>query len=229
MKRLHVLTSILVTTGFAVLATPFTPIGTFGTLSGFTAGSGNPNNAFMTTTIANGGDTITLGLQAQGRYSNPVLGNNGAGTFYATPGANNGLGSPAHSIGPTWNFDYYINVANTSGSLYGFALLYGNDGSALSTLSFGAATSASGTSQDSWNLSMTSFLNIVPAFDPNANGIYDFALEALDASGNVLGTSAIVVKVDAVPDTASTAMLLGLGFVGLAVFGIRQNRLQAAK
>src|SRR5215469_8414331 len=82
----------------------------FGTLSGATfGGTGIPNNAVEITTVnttpnGNGAsDTITLGLTATPRYQNPALGNNLAGTFSATAGANDGLGNPPHSVGPTWN------------------------------------------------------------------------------------------------------------------------------
>src|ERR1035441_4821411 len=49
-------------------------------------------------------------------------------------------------------------------------------------------------------------------------------------SGAVSGSVDInSITVTTVPDGASTALLLGLGFAGLALFGVRQNRLQMAK
>lgn len=230
MKKLLGLTLIVLITGLAAFASPVTPAGTFGTLSDFTVGSGNPNNAFMTTTINNGGNTITLGLQAQQRYSNPTLGNNGAGIYYATPGANNGLdgASPAHSIGATWNFDYYFD---TTGGSYTYKLYAGTDPSVW-TSSFGYIDPSSSLlgNDPSANHGGQNSENI--AFfggDPNLAAIWSFELVAYDANGIAIGSSAINVNVGSVPDTASTAMLLGLGFVALVGFGIRQNRLQVAK
>ena len=79
---------------------------TFGNLAGATfGGSGIPTDPTAITT-ANG---VTLGLTAFGRYANPSLTNDGAGTFTATPGANDGLDGGPHPIGATWSFGYYIN------------------------------------------------------------------------------------------------------------------------
>lgn len=250
MKKLLGLTSVLLTTGLVAFAAPVTPTyTTFGTLSGATwGGTGNPNDAVAITTIVNGGDTVTLGLQAQGRYSNPPLANDGAGTFYATPGENYGNpatpttpGTPSNYKGATWNFDYYISVNNSDFNNYTFQLLYGTDASSLVTMPFGPVLIAQAdgsksystvggttTAQDSENLDF-SFLGPLIGFDPNANGQYSFELQALDGSGKLLGQSAIVVDVGTVPDAASTAWLLGLGFLSLTVFGFRQNRLAMAK
>jgi hypothetical protein len=102
---------------------------TFGSLPGATfGGTGNPNNAVEVTTITDGGNTITLGLAAQGRYENPALGNNGNGTYYATTGAN--YGNPANPadksqstiLGSTWNFDFYANIAG-GGNLSGYTFV----------------------------------------------------------------------------------------------------------
>lgn len=235
MKKLLGMTSILLTTGSVVFAAPFTPAyDTFGTLSGATfGGTGNPNNAVAITTITSGSDTITLGLQAQQRYANPALANNGAGTFYATPGAN--YGNPANPsdktystlLGATWNFDLYGNLVDNSGATYSFILLYGKDGSPLVSLPFGSANFTE-TTQNSENLDFATFGTAI-GFDPNADGQYDFELEAYNAAGTLLGDSAIIVDVGTVPDAATTAGLLGLGFLTLAVFGFRQNRLQVTK
>ncbi len=130
MKTLMGLTSILLTSGFAVFASPVTPTyTTFGELTGAQwSGSGNPNNPVAITTVNDNGNTITLGLAAQQRYFNPALANNGAGTFYATPGENNGNGSVSHALGSTWNFDFYFNA---TGGSYTYELFYGTDASSL--------------------------------------------------------------------------------------------------
>lgn len=248
MKTLLGLTSILLTTALAALAGPVTPtFDTFGTLSGATwGGTGNPNNAVAIKTISHGGDTITLGLQAQGRYNNPQLANDGAGTFYATPGENYGNpatpttpGTPSSYLGATWNFDYYISVNNSDIANYTFQLLFGPDASSLTQMAYGpvlianfdggASYSTVGgttTAQDSENLDFSGLG--YPSFNPYANGTYSFELQAFDSGNNLIGTSAINVVVNSVPDAASTAWLLGFGLLALSVFGFKQHRLQAA-
>jgi MYXO-CTERM domain-containing protein len=232
MKKLSALTSLLLIPGSIAFASSFTPSFTsFGTLAGATfGGSGNPNNAVAITTITHGTDTITLGLQAQQRYANPPLANNGAGVFYATPGAN--YGNPANPadqtystlLGAKWNFDLYGSLVDNSGSTYSFVLLYGPDGSPLVSIPLGS-THVSGTQQDSENLNFPIFGTAI-GFNPNAAGQYDFELEAFDASGNLLGDSAIIVNVT--PDVASTGGLLGLGLLALAGCGFTQRRRQMA-
>jgi hypothetical protein len=238
MKKLYGLGSILLTSGLVAFATPVTPTGTYESLSGADwGGSGNPDNA-MVSTVTSGADTITLALQAQQRYSNPALYNNHAGIYYAGIGANNGLTSPGHSVGATWNFDYYISVNNSDFNNYTFELLYGTDSSSLVTMAYGPAliaevdggpsfTTSAGTTiaQDSENLSF-SFLGTPINFNPNAGGIYSFELEAFNSDGTLVDTSAINVDV---PDAASTASLLGLAFLALAVFSFKQDRWQVRR
>jgi hypothetical protein len=238
MKKLLGLTSVLLTSGFAVVADPVIPTyNTFSLLSGAQwSGSGNPNNPVAVTTIANGGNTITLGLAAQQRYSNPPLLNDGAGTFFATPGANNELTTPSHGLGATWNFDFYFDA---TGGNYTYKLFYGIDASSLLSIDptlvgdNGSTPNTGG--QNSENLLFPAWGNLSSyvlnglSFDPNANAVYSFELVAYDAQGNQIGASAINVDVRSVPDPASSALLLGLGFCGLAAFGFRQNRLAMAK
>lgn len=240
MKTLVGLSSILLTTGIAVFAGPVTPTyTTFGELTGATwSGSGNPNNPVAITTINNDNNTITLGLAAQQRYSNPPLANNGAGTFYATPGENYGSpatpttpGTPSNYQGATWNFDFYFDA---TGGSYTYKLLYGTDASSLITIDpaligdNGATPNSGG--QNSENLLFGNFGGVgnTLAFDPNASAIYSFELEAFDSSGALIGTTAINVNVGAVPDTGNTVCLLGLAFLGLALIGFRQHRRQQA-
>jgi hypothetical protein len=226
MKKYITLTCVFLTGGITVLATTITPSGTaLGTLSAANfGGSGIPNTAVETTTVAAGQGQITLGLTATQRYSNPALGNDGFGTFFATAGQNNGLGVPPHSIGPTWNFDYYINADNVIGT-YTYQLIYSDNTTGVST------TLALPAGQDSWNLSM-GFLNTplnTIGFNPNAAGVYGFELDVLDADKRVVGTTAINVDVASVPDGGSTMGLLGFGIVGLMVFNSRRTRLARAK
>jgi hypothetical protein len=207
MKKYLLVATAFLTGGWSVFATSIAPSGTaLVSLPAATfGGTGIANDKVEVTTITTPRqDTITLGLTATPRYFNPALGNDGFGTFTATPGFNNGLGSPAHTLGPTWNFDFYINVVDNSGA---------------------GTTSTSGTIQDSWNLGFVSGI----AYDPNASGLYGLQLEQINADGVVVASTAINVNVGSVPDASSTATLLGLGFVGLAFAGYRHNRLALAR
>jgi len=241
MKKILALTSILLAGGLAASAVTITPsYGNFGSLANANfGGKGIPNNAVATTTIANGNDSITLGLTATARYLNPTVGNDGAGTFSATSGMN--FGNPANPSDQslsthdyaTWNFDWYINLTDASSSAYSFKLLYGNNTTATSsgfvipTGTSGLTSTTSGTGQDSWNLSM-GFMNNI-GFDANASGVYGFELQAFDAAGDLLGSTAINVDVRSVPDTGSSVTLLGCALIGIAFFSLRQNRRQTAK
>jgi hypothetical protein len=189
---------------------------TFGTLAGATfGGSGIPNDNVAITTITVGSDVLTLGLTATGRYDNPQLGDNNAGTFYAKPGVVGGLA--------TWNFDFYADIKG-AGS-YTFKLLYDFDPAAgtleasLGVITF-PGTGSTFVAQDSWNLAMPFLGHTVSgltaplgSFNPNANGEYTFLLQAYDSTGTtLLGQSAILVNV---PDGGATLTLLGCALVGL--------------
>ena len=234
MKRYIAVASALVLGGSAALASSI-PVNydTLGSLSAATfGGTGIPNDDVAQTTIDfQNGDSILLGLTATARYSNPTV-TGASGVFSATPGQNNGLdgANPPHSVGPTWNFDYYINVTSTSQTGYHLGLLYANNTTGASGIvNFGNLTG--GTYQDSWNLSF-GFLNTI-GFDPNADDDYGFALTLLNADGRPVGDD-VAINVDInggtsrAPDSGSTALLLGCGFVGLAFVGRRQMRLATA-
>jgi hypothetical protein len=62
-------------------------------------------------------------------------------------------------------------------------------------------------------------------FNPNAVGEYGFALVAYDSAHVELGRSAILVEVNAVPDSGSTSLMLG----GALVVGILFRRRAARK
>jgi hypothetical protein len=178
----------------------------FGTLAGADfGGDGIANDAVAITTIINGGNTITLGLTAFGRYENLQPTNDGAGTFTAAAGANTGMDVVAHSLGTTWNFGYYVNIQAPA---TGNPVVPGNFGSytvdLLYDLKPAAGTSVSDLGiihlnsfvpntttnvQDSQNLLFAFLAGIPPIsgvvpppgfppaiFDPNATGEYTFAL-----------------------------------------------------
>jgi hypothetical protein len=243
-KAMAVMAAACVCIPAVIFANP-TSTTTFGSLPGATFGGiGNPNNAVEVTTITTGSDTLTLGLAAQQRFENSVLGNNGNGTYFATPGAN--YGNPANPgstagvstiLGSTWDFDYYVNIAG-GGNLsdYKFVLSYAlTPGTALGQLGTvnvnGIAPylgfSSTGTIvQDSENLDFAFLGTSTPglisppagSFNPNAGGDYLFTLDAYDSSGDLIGQSDINVDVSAVPDSSWSIGLLGIGVLSLYSF-----------
>ncbi|MCS6976914.1 MAG: hypothetical protein NZM31_07905 [Gemmatales bacterium] len=229
-------------------AAPISPtFDTFGTLSGATfGGTGIPNNAVAITRITSGGYNITLGLTAHGRFFNPPLTNDGAGTFFASPGANFGNPSPPPNpsaiLGATWNFAFYVGLAMNSQParfelLYDFDPGYFTDETDHGRIVGNIPLLPGSVLQDSYN-NMFSFLSTpsigplfsvfppsVP-FDPNANGSYTFALRAYDTSGNLLGQSAIRVNVgDVVIPEPATVLTFAVGttVVGLSVRRLRRR------
>lgn len=194
-----------VTTSFGSL-----PSATFG-------GSGIPNDAVAITEFGLPEGSLTLGLTATARYSNPAVTNDGVGTFFAPAGGDILDSMPTFA---RWNFDYYSSASFTPGSGYTLTLLYDMD-------------PASGTStgmflppigyQDS-----TNFGFFGGSFDPNANGEYSFAL-VLARDGTEIGRSSMNVIVgsgpSSVPDVSST---LALSFAGLAGLGLLRRKLPRA-
>ncbi len=234
---------IAVVSSWAITGTIAMADTTFGSLPAATfGGTGNPNDAVEITTINHGQDVVTLGLAAQQRYSNPPLGNDGAGTYFATPGANL-QGSPA-TLGALWNFDFYAIIAGAgNASQYTFKLYYdfdpavGTPKAQLGVINLNNANIAAGgsattqTIQDSENLDFgflaSSLAGVITppsgSFDPNATGEYSFILEA-DQDGREIGEADINVDVGTVPEITTTAPLLGLALGGLAFFAARKNR-----
>ena len=183
------------------------------------------------------GDLLTLGLSATQRFSNPALGNDGNGTYFATTGANDGTpGSTAGTVGATWNFNYFIEITNPNGPTtstiedYAVRLLYdfdpgkGTDETLHGVIDFNAFAAGTGgfplgtLQEGSQNLAFGFLAGLPPlpgittppafgSFDPYANGEYTFALTS------EAGKVSIKVKV---PAPATAPLVLGaLGLVAL--------------
>lgn len=199
-------------------------------------GSGIPTDPTAVTTITVGNDTLTLALAATKRFSNPVLGHDGAGTYTATPGINDGLvpGDPK-TPGSTWNFSWYIGVEG-GGTLadYMLRIYYDLDpaaGTTLAQMGYYEVSTFAGLLPDptldegSENANF-GFLSagaapfvIPPApaqiFDANAAGEYSFAITATPiGAATEIARVAINVNVSAVPAPA-TLGLMGLGLIAL--------------
>jgi MYXO-CTERM domain-containing protein len=193
----------------------------FGDLAAATFGGSGISNDYVAITNYGG---VTLGLTATPRFAAPAVGNNGAGTFYATPGISGGLA--------LWNFDFYAHNAGVNDVfvelLYDFDPGAGTDSGMLGSIT--SALGAGATGQNSWNLGFAFLAAGFPPvnapgylpFDPNAVGEYSFALILRDANSTELARSAINVNVGTVPDAASTAGLLLAALAG--AIALRRRR-----
>ena len=114
--------SIALIATFAILpatATLATPIyDTFGPLDGATfGGTGIPTTEVaISSQFVDGDVEITVAMSATQRYSNPVVTNDGAGTYFATTGSNFGGAGESPTEGAHWNFNYYIKLEGYNGA-----------------------------------------------------------------------------------------------------------------
>jgi hypothetical protein len=217
----------------AAIASAQPTMESYGSIAGFIAGTSPTVHSDVSISSGSG---LTLGMTAQQRFFNPALTNDGAGTFYATTGQNNGLGTSSFQ-GATWNFDFYIGT--TTPTAYTFELTYGLAGGTVFSFNpladgdaFSLAKYGPNNWQDSQNLLFSNFggaPNLFSpgsggTFNPNANATYDFLLTAKDVSGAVVEQAGIRVQVGTgspVPDAGSTCLMLGAALLGFA--GIRRK------
>lgn len=206
---------------------------TFGPLDDATfGGQGIPNDEVaISSQFIDGDVVITVAMSATQRFSNPPLTNNGAGTYFATPGSNFGGNNESASEGALWNFNFYMKVAGTNGATpvladYQIDLFYDFDTSfdtAIGSLGkinitnaiLGSANPGATLLEDSQNLMFGFLASAIPgvitpppgAFDPNALGEYNFAIQVSRAG---FGVEAVAMDVQVVPEPAGLT-LLGLG------------------
>jgi len=169
----------------------------FGPLDDATfGGTGIPNQEVAVASQFEDGDTtITLGLSATQRYSNPALSNDGAGTYFAGVGTNFGGAGESTSEGALWNFNYYINIDSPTRTIddydiniyYDFDPAFDNGPFGLGVIDVDAGVTPLDTKVEGSQNLLFSFLSTgVPGlvtaptfagFDPNAVGEYNFAIQ----------------------------------------------------
>ena len=192
-------------------------------------GDGIPNDRVAISDLTVGGLSGVLGISATPRFSNPLPVLIEDGVFGVEPGTNNG--TPGQSGDRAkWNFSFYADVVPGVANyvlLYDFDPSLGTDYGQLNLEFF--VQQDSGAIEGSQNATFT-YLNdglppvaIPPSmfdFDADANGIYNFRIQALGLQGELLAEAAIDVIVGdgptAVPAPAALG-LLGLGLLGLGV------------
>ncbi|MEL7484959.1 MAG: hypothetical protein AAFN41_11485 [Planctomycetota bacterium] len=199
-------------------------------------GTGIPNDEVAAgTQIVDGDNLITVALSATQRFSNPALGNDGAGTYFAGPGSNFGGNGESTTEGSLWNFNFYMSIESLSGGSprladYQIDLFYDFDpgvDTALGDLGRIDVTNnllltdpnadvAQGSQNLLFNFLSTSVPGLIDApsgsFDPNALGEYSFALTVSQVGGLPAETVAIDVVV---PAPASAALFGVAGLVGM--------------
>lgn len=208
------------------------PSGTWSTdpRPGVTFGGSGIVGPVMQTQIGADGPWLTLG--ATPRYDNAALGNDGNGTFFATPGAdacttnaNAGCPNPLYA---RWNFNFA--VSGSAIDQFDYQLWYaltpdGSSGLEWTGLPLGTPIANTVVPfQGSLNIGMPSLFSWAqlnnPAVDPvnlNALGTYRYALVAYTSgTDQIVGEVAIAVQTSrAVVAEPSTLALMVLGALGL--------------
>lgn len=117
MKKAARLTGLACVLAMPGIASAVPVYDTFGPLTGANfGGTGIPNDTVaISSQFYDGDNLITVAMNATQRYDNPVVTNNGAGTFYAGTGSNI-KGPGAGTLGALWNWNYYIKVEGVGAS-----------------------------------------------------------------------------------------------------------------
>lgn len=236
LARLGMLTAAMACSA-AASATPLYDY--FGPLSEATfGGTGIPNDwVAVASQFEDGNNLITLGLTAHQRYGNPPLTNDGAGTFFATPGANT-LGAPVEDpLGATWNVGYFIKVEGVNGAtpvltdyqidvFYDFDPAHDNGPAGLGKVNVTAGLGIStdtlieGSENMLFSWLATSFPGFITAptsgghtiFDPYALGEYNFAIQV---SRDGWGVENVRMDVQVIPVPAAVWLFgSALGLLG---------------
>lgn len=163
------------------------------------------------------GVTVALGAHA---YKNGVfLPNDGTSTFYAQ------TGTYAAEDRANWSFDFLIDARNYSLSSLSVRLEMDSDPSAAQNFGgFPDAGLPNAFIADSWNMEMDFLEAQLGAFDPNANGIYDFRLSVFDSDNpnDAMVSTSMRVVVGTVPEPGSLT-LAALGLLGAAALRRRRR------
>jgi len=223
------------------LASAFTILDDFGAFPDATwGGTGIPNDAVAASKQFFDGDTtITVAMNATGRFSNPQLANNGSGVYFATPGSNFGGAGEDPTEGALWNWNYYIAIDSPDKVLadYQIDIWYDFDpagpigccsiaglGQIDLTENLLVSPDPSATLVEGSQNLLFGFLGatIPPlifapggSFDPNALGNYQFAITVGTGGALNFPIDAVAIEVEVVPVPAAVWLFgSALGLLG---------------
>lgn len=196
-------------------------------------GDGIPNDRVAVSNVSFGGVTGEIGITATQRSQNAPGTLFSDGVFGYEAGTNNGVPGQAGNRSK-WNFSFYADpIPGVS-----FQVLYDFDPSAATDygqLPIELFLKPSGAIEDSQNATFDYLNDGVPGvvippsmfdFDADANGIYNFRIQALDSATGALLTEAaidVLVGLEPLAEVPAPAAfgLFGLGLLGL---GLRRRR-----
>jgi hypothetical protein len=159
------------------------------------------------------------------------------------------IGLPSLGTLSTLNASYhlYSSSGGAGNQPYWLTYLYAPGGGYVGVISMGGPTldgssqihviyvSGATSSSDYWGDTLSQLDGTIYGTTTFGQlGVYETGVEIGDwniddSIGATANIDSITVTVDSAPDGGSTVILLSLGFAGLALFGIRQNRLAMAK